>query len=72
MFAAVNDSGWHQAVGVNNHAKPRHRLLDRLQKPHVVRMIAINRLAFVASGRNMINGVERNRFAVGTCGNRFR
>ncbi len=48
---------WHQAVGVDNHAKLRHRLLDRLQKPHAVRIIAINRLAFVASGRNMINGV---------------
>ncbi len=58
MFAAGDDSAvWHQAVGVDHHAKLRHRLLDRLQKPHAVRIIAINRLAFVASGRNMINGV---------------
>ncbi len=52
---------WHQAVGVDNHAKLRHCLLGGLQKPHAVRIIAINRLAFVASGRNMINGVGRFR-----------
>ena len=44
---------WHQAVGVKHNAKTRHRLLDSFEKPQVVRIIGINRLALVASGRNM-------------------
>jgi len=46
---------------VDHHTEPRQRLFDGLLKPPAVRIIAADRLALVAAGRNMIDGVAAGR-----------
>ena len=42
---------------MNNNPKAIDGFLERLQKPLPIAIIAVNGLAFVAAGRDMIHGV---------------
>ncbi len=47
----------HQAEGMDRQAKSLAGFLDGVEKPLAIRIIAINRLAFISSRRDMIHGV---------------
>ena len=58
-----------QAEGVDRQAKSLDGFLDGLENPLAIRIIAINRLAFICSRRDMIHGVgvfHSNRSGHGT------